>query len=445
MDAETLHRWQERQLIYQVNYVYESSPFYKWFYQRHRVDIGKVTSMEQFQQRIPIVRKDDLREYQELTGDPYAGLCCVPREQLVHTWVSSGTTGMPTLGGYTREDMAIAIEVYARNAYGSGLYRPGMRMLCSTAAWHWISPLYWGMTRRLGLRPVVASFQHPNRLERLIWLMERFQPEMLISVSSELTTLIPHKLMEMNLNPQNVLKYIQLVVPNGEPLTPERKRLIKTYWGEHVQIQETAGSGAGESFAWARTTLCPEHDGGHLWGDIIFPEIVDPDTGRVLPNGEWGEFVSTHLVTWGMPYIRFGTEDISRLLDVACPRLAHPVADTIIGRTGWRAKVNGNTIVPFDVEVILQRHKETEKAQFCIRNYLNQRSLHLDVVYDEHRTADPEELRQRLIRELREAFGVDVKLRWVREEDIPRHVHHKLIKFVHTKQDESEADISERS
>lgn len=143
MDAETLHRWQERQLIYQVNYVYESSPFYKWFYQRHRVDIGKVTSMEQFQQRIPIVRKDDLREYQELTGDPYAGLCCVPREQLVHTWVSSGTTGMPTLGGYTREDMAIAIEVYARNAYGSGLYRPGMRMLCSTAAWHWISPLYW--------------------------------------------------------------------------------------------------------------------------------------------------------------------------------------------------------------------------------------------------------------------------------------------------------------
>lgn len=426
MPREELRRLQLERIQHQLRYAYHSSPFYRRLYDRHHVKVDEIRSLEEFTEKVPIFRKDDLREYQIESGDAFSGLRCAPFDRLAHIWSSSGTTGMPTMSAYTINDMRVATEYMCRSYWSAG-YRPGMRALTLNINWHWVFVPLAGMYRRLKLNPVVFDFGAASFASRFAKWIEVFRPEVMPCVTTEMMSLIPEQLRAAGKDPASVLSTFKVITPMGEAITPQNLENAYENW-PGVQIRQ--GAGPGESYAWLFEGEC-DHPGAHVWTDIGYLELVDPDTDEPAPDGERGEMVATNLLVDGIPYIRFGTEDLGWLHDYGCScGYTHPYGG-VVGRAGWRLKVRGKTLIPWDVELVLQRHRETELARFCmVKNGDEMDALDLMVAYNQRNTDDPEELRRRLVADIEQTLGVPAEIRWVPEEELPRPVPHKLAKFL---------------
>jgi len=401
----------------QVAYVYERSPFYRRLYDRHQFHPAQLRTWEDFHNRVPIFRKDDLRDYQKETGDPFSGLACVPRSQLFAIWTSSGTTGWPTFGAYTREDLGIAVESLTRSFWDAG-YRPGMKVLARHGNWHWLTPVLWGAIRRLRMRPIVLGIS--------IEAIERIKPDV-IPITTELAAaLLPAAIRSAGMEPAEILGSVKYISTMGEALTDTARENIAKDWGG-VKIRD--GGGCGESYCWMFEGAC-EHGGAHYWADIGYAELIDPDNGERIGEIGRGELVATNLRVKGVTYIRFATEDFAEIVDDHCDCFTHPYG-RILGRSIWTVHVNGKRFLPYDAERILQRHPETRKAQFFLsKEGPTQPELTLSVCYDAQATRDPSELKQRLESALQTELGVPARITWVDLETIPRPAPHKLLKFV---------------
>ncbi|MHA1431600.1 MAG: phenylacetate--CoA ligase family protein [Candidatus Freyarchaeota archaeon] len=427
MPREELEALQLKFIKSQVSYVYSNSSWHHKLYKEANVTPEDIQTIDDFKQKIPIYDKDDLREEQRKTGDPFSGLCCVPREELVNVWTSSGTTGMPTLGAYTRNDLYIASEIMCRALWDGG-FRPGMKAFSASINWHWVMPHVLNASHRLGLRTMAFDFPHPLFVDRWARWMILHKPEAIPSVTTEVfAAFLPAALKQLGYEPSEVLSCVKLAVPMGEPLSPVAREHVKKNW-PNVRIRDAGG--CGESYCWP-VEICDEHVGGHIWIDMGLPEVLDPDTREPVAPGERGEMVATNLRVKGLPYIRFSTEDFIELTEETCERgITHPYG-RILARTGWRTKISEKTFIPFDVEVILQRHPETMKAMFSTVKYSEKMDrLQVNVAYDPAVTKDPEKLKAELTEEMERELGVKVEINWVKEEEIPRPVPHKIAKFV---------------
>lgn len=190
------------------------------------------------------------------------------------------------------------------------------------------------------------------------------------------------------------------------------------------------GAGCGEGYVWMFEGRC-DHPGAHYWGDIGFVEVLDPDTGDNVgdPIGR-GELVASNLMVQGIPYLRFGTEDYVEVYDDHCSRMGHPYG-RILGRSNWRVRVKGQDFLPYDVENIIQRFKETRKAEFFLTKEASvQDTLTVSIAYDADITSDPERLHRKLEDAMESELRVPVAITWVQSSEIPRPVPHKLQKFV---------------
>jgi phenylacetate-CoA ligase len=411
----------------QINYVYTNSSWHHKLFDEANVKLEDIKTIDDFKQKIPIYNKDDLRAEQKKTGDPFSGLCCVPREELVNIWTSSGTTGMPTLGASTRNDVYISTEIMCRNLWDGG-FRPGMKAFTAAINWHWVMMPVLNASHRLGLRTIAFDFPHPLFVDRWAKWMILHQPEGIPSITTEVfAAFLPAALKQAGYEPSEILSCVKLALPMGEPLSPVARENVRKNW-PNVAIRDAGG--AGESWCWP-VEICDEHLGGHIWVDMGFPEILDPDTHETVAPGERGDLVATNLRVKGMPYIRFSTEDFVEFTEEPCERgVTHPYA-RILARTGWMTKVGEKTLIPFDVEVILQRHPETMKAMFSTVKYSKTMDkLRVNVAYDPALTKDPNKLKAELTREMEKELGVKVEINWVKEEEIPRPVPHKIAKFV---------------
>lgn len=424
--ASDLRRLQLARIQSQLQYVYLFSPFYRRLYDRHHVQVDSIRSLEQFREEVPIFRKEDLRQYQLETKDPFAGLRCVPFDRLAHIWSSSGTTGVPTMGAYTINDMRVATEYMCRSYWSAG-YRPGMRALTLNINWHWVFVPLAGMYRRLKLNPVTFDFGAASFAPRFARWIEILKPEVMPSITTEMMSLIPELLRQFGQDPEEVLSRFKIITPMGEAITPQNMENAHRNW-PGVSIRQ--GAGPGESYAWLFEGEC-KHPGAHVWTDIGFIELVDPDTDQPVAEDERGEMVATNLLVDGVPYIRFGTEDLGWLRDDGCESgYTHPYGG-VVGRAGWRLKVGNRTLIPWDVELILQRHRETELAQFCMVKYAAEMdTMRLMVAYNPRYTENPDELKTRLQETIRTELGVPSEIEWVPEEKLPRPVPHKLSKFI---------------
>jgi phenylacetate-CoA ligase len=293
---------------------------------------------------LPFTRKDDLR-------DTYPfGLFAVPREEVVRVHASSGTTGKPIVAGYTRADVDLFARVNARtlamaggapgmmlhNAYGYGLFTGGLG-------------LHYGC-EALGMTVVPVS---GGMTERQLTLIEDFRPD-LISCTPSYALTLAQAFAERGVAPEEIsLRYACV---GAEPWTEAMREQIDAGLG----IRATNIYGLSEIIGPGVSNECVEaRDGSHVNEDHFLPEIVDPETGEPVPEGEEGVLVFTTLTKQAMPLLRYWTGDVTSLRSEPC-RCGRTLVrmGLIRGRTDDMLIVRGVNVYPTQVESVLVRMPE---------------------------------------------------------------------------------------
>jgi len=315
-----------------LRHAYANSPFYKQRFDDHGVtpdDLHTLADLAKF----PFTTKSDLR-------DTYPfGMFAVPQRDLVRVHGSSGTTGKPTVVGYTKHDINVWADVVARsirasggrtgdmlhNAYGYGLFTGGLgahygaeRLGCT------VIPISGGMT------------------ERQVTLIHDFKPRIIMVTPSYMLSVLD-EFHRQGLDPRE--SSLKVGIFGAEPWTNAMRREIEEAFDMHAVdiygLSEIMGPGVANE--------CVEtKDGLHIWEDHFYPEIIDPETGAVLPDGEMGELVFTTLTKEGLPMVRYRTRDLTRLLPGTARTMRR--MEKITGRSDDMIILRGVNVFPTQIE-----------------------------------------------------------------------------------------------
>ena len=286
--------------------------------------------------RFPFTTKADLRD-----AYPF-GLFAVPRERILRLHASSGTTGKPTVVGYTRADLDTWANIMARSIHAAG-GRPGDLLHNANGYGMFTGGLgfHYG-AERLGCTVVPMS---GGQTEKQVQLITDFRPRIICCTPSYLLTLADG-FAEQGVDPATTS--LRLALAGGEPCSHELLAAIEARM--NLRVMECYGLseiiGPGVAMACAGTK-----DGLTIWEDHFYPEIVDPATGAALPDGEFGELVLTTLTKEALPMIRYRTRDLTRLL----PGTARPMRrlDKFAGRSDDMLIIRGVNVFPSQIEELI--------------------------------------------------------------------------------------------
>jgi phenylacetate-CoA ligase len=320
-----------------LNQAYEHIPHYRNKIDAaglHPADLKELSDLGRF----PFTTKDDLRQ-----NYPF-GMFAVPMADIVRIHASSGTTGKPTVVGYTRGDIATWSLLIARSiragggratdkvhiAYGYGLFTGGLGM-------------HYG-AEQLGAAVIPVG---GGNTERQVQLIADFRPDILMATPSYALA-IADEMERQGLSEHECS--LRVGILGAEPWTETMRGEIERRIGidalDHYGLSEVTGPGVAAE--------CLEtKDGLTLWEDHFFPEIIDPDTGRALPDGEAGELVLTTLTKQAMPVIRYRTRDLTRLLPGTARTMRR--IERLKGRSDDMLIIRGVNVFPSQVEAVLGR------------------------------------------------------------------------------------------
>jgi phenylacetate-CoA ligase len=336
MSRDELRGLQRERLARSLSHAYEAVPHYRAAFDAagvHPSDLKEMSDLAKF----PFLVKTDLRD-----NYPF-GLFAVPREKLLRLHASSGTTGKPIVVGYTRADLDMWAEVMARslrlagakpgelihNAYGYGLFTGGLG-------------IHQG-AEKLGLTVVPVS---GGMTERQVQLITDFRPD-LITVTPSYMLAILDEFRRQGIDPRD--SSLKVGIFGAEPWTNAMRAEIEDAFGmaavDIYGLSEVIGPGVSMESVETK-------DGLHVWEDHFYPEIIDPATGEVLPDGELGELVFTSLTKEAFPVIRYRTRDLTRLL----PGTARPSMrrmEKVTGRSDDMIILRGVNVFPTQIEEAL--------------------------------------------------------------------------------------------
>ncbi|WP_405748086.1 phenylacetate--CoA ligase PaaK [Streptomyces canus] len=337
LDAGALRAVQLERMRASLRHAYEHVPFYRESFDKAGVrpdDCRSLTDLARF----PFTTKADLREHY-----PY-GMFAVPRDHVRRIHASSGTTGRPTVVGYTDNDLDLWADMVARSiraaggrpgdvvhvAYGYGLFTGGLGA-------------HYG-AERLGCTVVPAS---GGMTARQVQLIQDLEPRIIMVTPSYMLTLLD-EFERQGVDPRGTS--LRVGVFGAEPWTEEMRREIE----ERFAIDAVDIYGLSEVIGPGVAQECVEtKDGLHVWEDHFFPEIVDPITGEALPDGERGELVFTSLTKEAMPVIRYRTRDLTRLLP-GTARVFRRM-EKVTGRSDDMVILRGVNLFPTQIEEIVLR------------------------------------------------------------------------------------------
>ena len=333
--ADELQALQLERLRWSLRHAYANVPHYRAAFDAAGVHPDDCKDLADLA-RYPLTSKADLRE-----NYPF-GMFAVPREQVVRVHASSGTTGRPTVVGYTRDDIDVWATVMARsiraaggrpghvlhNAYGYGLFTGGL------------GAHYGG--ERLGCTVVPVS---GGMTERQVTLIRDFRPD-IIMVTPLYMLAIADEMERQGLDPAACS--LRFGIFGAEPWTNEMRAEMEARAGldatDIYGLSEVIGPGVAQE--------CVEtKDGLHIWEDHFYPEVIDPLTGEVLPEGEEGELVFTSLTKQAMPVIRYRTRDLTRLLPGTARTMRR--MQKITGRTDDMIILRGVNLFPTQIEELI--------------------------------------------------------------------------------------------
>ena len=360
--------------------------------------------------RLPFTSKDDLRaQYPDR-------LCCVPRADLVRMHCSSGTTVSPVAICYTRKDVEAWADLMARSMFAAGIRREDtFQNMSGYGLFTGGLGIHYG-AERLGCMTIPAGAGNTRRQIKLIKDFGVTAVHILPSYALH----VARQIEEEGEDPRALPLRIALV--GAEPYTEETRRRIESMLDLRVYnsfgMSEMNGPGVGIE--------CEAQSGLHIWEDAYILEIIDPETGRTLPDGEVGELVMTTLTREGMPLLRYRTHDLTRIIpgDCACGR-RHRRIDRILGRSDDMFILKGVNIYPMQVEQVLMSFPEVGH-NYLIR--LEKQGLLetlrvLVEIREEHFVEDMRVLRglqENIARRLRDEILVTPKVDLVQGGSLPR-------------------------
>lgn len=428
LSRERLEKLQDERLRFVVGYVYERVPFYRQRLDEAGVDPKAFGGLKNLH-KLPFTRKDHLRE-----NYPF-GLFAVPREEVARIHASSGTTGKPTVVGYTKKDLQVFAEVVARslaaagarpgmmlhNAYGYGLFTGGLGL-------H-------GGAEALGMTVVPVS---GGMTERQVMLIQDFRPEVISCTPSYAQTLA-EEFRKRGVSPEALS--LEYAVLGAEPWTEAIRKQVD----EGLGVRSTNIYGLSEIIGPGVANECvEERQGSHIWEDHFLPEVVDPDTGEPLPEGKVGVLVLTNLTKEAMPLLRYWTGDLTFLTyePCACGR-THVRMGPILGRTDDMLIIRGVNVYPTQVEAVLlgipevvpyyqivvRREGTLDEAELKVEvsedffREIGEKALSDEVIEADHRL---HALRDKVAHKIKDTIGVSMRVTLLAPGQAPRSEGGKL-------------------
>ena len=387
---DELRGLQLKRLRQTLRHAYANSPAYRKKFDAagvHPDDCQSLSDLAKF----PFTTKQDLRD-----GYPY-GMFAVPREQCARIHASSGTTGKPTVVGYTKNDIDTWSHVMARSIRASGA-RPGDLVHVSYGYGLFTGGLgahY--AAERLGCTVVPMG---GGQTEKQIQLIEDFRPDIIMVTPSYMQVIVE----EFRRQGKDARAMsVSVGIFGAEPWTEAMRRDIEASAGldavDIYGLSEVMGPGVASE--------CVEtKDGPVIWEDHFLPEIVDPETGQVLPDGEEGELVFTTLTKEALPVIRYRTRDLTRLLPPTARSMRR--MGKIVGRSDDMLIIRGVNLFPTQVEeIVLQHGRLSGQYQLVVtRNALLDEVQVRCELQPEHGQDDRDDIARELQHRIKTLIGV---------------------------------------
>ncbi len=386
-----------------VAYAYEHVEHYRRSFAAAGVVPDDLVGFEDLA-RFPLLTKADLRD-----NYPF-GMFAVPRAEAVRIHASSGTTGKPTVVGYTAADIDVWAQLMARSIYAAG-GRPGDVAHVAYGYGLFTGGLgaHYG-AERLGCTVVPVS---GGQTERQVTLIADFEPRIILVTPSYCLNLID-EMEDRGMDP--VSCSLQVGIFGAEPWTEELRSEIESRLGmdavDIYGLSEVMGPGVAQE--------CVEtKDGPTLWEDHFYPEIIDPDTGEVLPDGSFGELVLTALTKRGQPVVRYRTRDLTRLLPGTARTMRR--IERVTGRSDDMVIVRGVNVFPSQIEAeVLKVDGLTPHFQIHIDRSANLATLTVRVERDPAGRGSVEQLAGSLAGLIKGNIGVTAEIAVVEPGQVPR-------------------------
>jgi phenylacetate-CoA ligase len=385
-----------------IAHAYEQVPHYRRAFDAAGVSPADLTKLSDLQ-KFPFLVKNDLRD--NYPFDMFA----VPRDQVARIHASSGTTGKPTVVGYTSADITTWANVMARSIYAAG-GRPGDIAHVAYGYGLFTGGLgaHYG-AEALGCTVVPVS---GGQTEKQVTLINDFKPRIILVTPSYCLNLID-EMERQGLDP--AASSLEIGIFGAEPWTDGLREEIETRLGLNATdiygLSEVMGPGVAQECAETK-------DGPTVWEDHFYPEIINPETGEVLPDGEFGELVFTSLTKEAMPVIRYRTRDLTRLLPGTARSMRR--IERISGRSDDMLIIRGVNVFPSQIEAeILKVEGLSPHFQLEVGQDGNMKTLKVQV--EANADADPAAaLGQSLLANIKNNVGVSTTVEVVAPGVVPR-------------------------
>ena len=409
MPRRQLEALQLERLKHVVRYCYDNVRLYHDRFDAAGIDPDKFKTLSDIKY-IPPTTKDDLRDHY-----PF-GLFAVPRKQIVRIHASSGTTGKPTVVGYTKNDLDMWSEVMARLIAAVGVGDEDVAQICfGYGLFTGALGLHYGL-ERLGAAVVPSS---SGNSEKQIMLMKDFGTTTLIATPTY-ALYLGELAAEMGYTPADFKLRVGLFGSEGS--TPEMRAKIE----EKLGLFATDNYGMSELIGPGVSGECEYRDGLHINEDHFFAEVVDPETLAEKSEGEVGELVITTMTKEALPLLRYRTRDLSRITYAPC-KCGRTTArmDKIMGRSDDMLKIKGVNVFPSQIESVLMPMEQVRPhSMLYLRHegYTDTLEVKVELIDASllERYSDLEHLTDMIHSRLRTVLGIDAKVTLVQPKTIER-------------------------
>ncbi len=409
MDLDELKNIQSFRLKEMIEYIYSNSPFYKKKFDKEGIIPGDINSIDEIE-KLPFTTKEDMRD-----NYPYGIFS--NKNNLAEIHVSSGTTGNPTLVGYTKEDIKLWSDVMARTlccagalpndtiqiTYGYGLFTGGLGF-------------HYGALE-MGLTIIPCS---SGMTKRQLKIMEDFKPR-IIACTPSYVLYMAEDAKEINMDTKK--SSWEIGIFGAEPWSESMRKEIEGTWNllatDVYGLSEIIGPGVAQE--------CKYKDGLHVYSDVFYPEVINPKTGKKVKEGEDGELVFTTFTKKAIPLLRYRTKDIVSInyKPCKCGRTS-PRISKIKGRTDDMIVVRGINVFPSQIEHILLGIEGTQPHYQLVVDRSAKNLDSLEVMVEVEETIFSDEIKklrafeEKISKEIESVLGISVKVKLLEPKSIER-------------------------